>query len=125
MRSRYPISRVFDYAIANYPITTFPDYAITRLRDYPITRLPDYPITQLPDYPISQFPNFPARLGFSVAHGREKVGVCLGLGHLRQQQLHRFDWRERCQHLAQHPDPIEVLLRQQQLLLAGPALLDV
>ena len=36
-----------------------------------------------------------------------------------------FDRRERRQHLAQHPHAVEIFLRDQQLFLAGAALLDV
>ena len=60
-----------------------------------------------------------------VRHRSQEVRVRLGLAHLRQQQLHRLDRGERVQHLAEHPDPVEVLLRDEQLLFARAALLDI
>src|ERR671913_550090 len=59
----------------------------------------------------------------AAAHRREELGVVLGLAHLRDQQLHRLDRRQRVQHLAEHPDAVEILLGHQELFLARAALL--
>src|SRR5436853_6179592 len=62
---------------------------------------------------------------FAVRHRTEELAVALGLPHLREQELHAFDRRQGCQDLAQHPDPIEVVLRDEQFFFARAALLDV
>src|SRR4029077_208684 len=40
-------------------------------------------------------------------HRRQEFGVRPGLRHLVEQQLHRFDRRQRAEHLSQDPDAIE------------------
>src|SRR5688572_12514271 len=60
-----------------------------------------------------------------VAHRGEEVLIGLRLGHSRQQQLHRLDWRERREHLPQHPHAVEIVLRNEQLLFARAALQDI
>src|SRR6478672_8195747 len=60
-----------------------------------------------------------------VAHRPKELGVAFRLAHLREQQLHRLDRRQRREHLAEHVDAVQVLLRQQQFFLPRAALLDV
>jgi hypothetical protein len=61
----------------------------------------------------------------AVRHGREEFGVRLRLAHLGEQQFHRLHGGERREDLSKHPHPAEILLGQEQLLLARAALLDV
>src|SRR5665213_759308 len=83
------------------------------------------PMPHMP-YPVSETcqpvrPNRRVRtwkLCLAGAHRREEVLVGLRLRHLRQEQLHRLDWREGSQHLAEHPDTVEILFRNQELFLA-------
>src|SRR6185437_13787171 len=58
-------------------------------------------------------------------HGCEEIGVALGLEQAVAEQLHGLGDRERVQHLAQHPDAVEVVLGDEQLFLAGARALDV
>jgi len=60
-----------------------------------------------------------------VGHRAEELAVALGLAHLREQEFHPFDGGQRREDLAEHPHPIEVFLRDEQLLFTGAALLDV
>src|SRR6185437_308286 len=58
-------------------------------------------------------------------HGGEEVAVALGLEQAIAEQLHGLGDRERVQHLAQHPDAVEVVLGDEQLLFARAGALDV
>ena len=49
----------------------------------------------------------------AVAHRAQELGVALRLAHLREQQLHRLDWRQRRQHLAEDIDAIEIFLSRE------------
>ncbi len=60
-----------------------------------------------------------------AGHRGEEFAVGLGLGQPAQQQLHGFDRRERVQHLAQHPDAVQLIGWQQQLFLARAGAIDV
>jgi hypothetical protein len=72
------------------------------------------------DEVVSHRPSLPHLL-----HRGEELGVRLGLVEFVDEQFHRFDRRQRVEHLAEHPDAVEVFLGVQQLFLAGAALDDV
>src|SRR3981189_571251 len=61
----------------------------------------------------------------SAAHRVQELLVRLGPAHLREQELHRVDGVQRMQELAQDPDPVELLVVHQELLLAGSGAVDV
>src|SRR5262249_37235482 len=61
----------------------------------------------------------------SVGPRPQEFAVALRFRHFRKQELHAFDGGERRQDFPQHPDAVEIFLRDQQLLFSRAALLDV
>ena len=59
------------------------------------------------------------------AHVVQKLLIVPGLRQLIRQQLHRFNRRQRIQHLAQNPGPLQVFLRNQQLFLTSTGALNI
>src|SRR3989442_13777182 len=74
---------------------------------------------------VSMGPSGRLPLPLSRRHRVQELAVGLGLGQPLQHQLHGLDRGERVQDLAQDPDPVQLLLGEQQFLLAGPPALDV
>src|ERR1039458_6048254 len=60
-----------------------------------------------------------------LAHLRQKFAVRPRLSQPLNEQLHSLNRRQRVQHLAQHPDPLQILFRNQQLLLTRAGALDI
>src|SRR5262245_35345014 len=63
-------------------------------------------------------PGAPIRLPHA-RHGVEELLVALALLHALDEQLHRLHRRQGVEHLAQDPGAVQLLLREEQLLLAG------
>src|SRR5262245_12807087 len=59
-----------------------------------------------------------------LLHRGEELGVRARLRQLVDQQFHCFDGRQRVEHLAQHPDAVEIVFRDEQLFLPRAALED-
>src|ERR1700691_3079006 len=64
------------------------------------------------------------KLGWA-GHGGEKLRVCLGLGEAAQQKFHGFHRRERTQNLAQHPDAIQLIRREEQFVFTCAGAIDI
>src|SRR5262245_7025727 len=61
----------------------------------------------------------------SAAHRIEKIRVILGCSYLIQQEFRRFQFVHRVEELAQHPDLLQDVLLDEQLLAACTRLVDV
>src|ERR1700674_2080018 len=60
-----------------------------------------------------------------LAHLRQEFAVRPRLSQALDQQLHGFDRGQRIQHLAQHPDALQILFGNQQLFLTRARALDI
>src|SRR6185437_8765293 len=60
-----------------------------------------------------------------LIHALEELLVRLGPAHLVGEEFHRVDDVQRVEERAEEPDALEDPLREEQLLLAGRALVDV
>src|SRR5260370_9522519 len=74
-------------------------------------------------FPGPEFPLSCRASGLGAEGGlldlEQELGVALGLAHLLHEQLERLLRLERVQHAAQLPDDLELVRREQGLLLAG------
>jgi len=59
------------------------------------------------------------------AHIGEKLPTCPGLAEFINEQFHGLNRRQRIQYLAQHPNALQVVFRNQQLFLARARTLNV
>src|SRR5947209_4790024 len=63
--------------------------------------------------------------GLQLAHLGEELAVGLGFGKTLDQQLHGFHGRERIQDFAQHPNPGEIIFRDEELFFTRAGSLNI